>query len=145
MKIDMKCDIKSSSKMAMLLALSLFFIMTAKTPARSLAVASVVDITDVKNVGLSAGNDSKSIIQVGWSVTAQPNLSIKSFELVVEVTYADGGSERFKTTANGSDRKARFEVPTQHLSTGRPGAGLRSFKANITANFSETAIKQGNF
>ena len=145
MKIDMKYDPKSTTKTALLIALALFFIITVKTPARSLGLASVVDITEVKNVGISASNNSKSIIQVNWSVNAQANLSIKSFDLVLEVAYADGAVEKFKTTANGSDRKARFEAPTLHVSAGRPGAELRSFKANITANISETASKQGNF
>jgi hypothetical protein len=145
MKIDMKRDTKIPSKTAMLFALSLFFLMTAKTPAGSLPLASLVEIAEVKNVGLSAGNDSKSIIQAQWSVNAQPGTNIKSFELTLEVTYADGAIERFRVTASGADRKARFEVPTLHVSAGRPGAELRSFKTNITANFTETVTKQGNF
>lgn len=145
MKIDMKCDTKITSKTAMLIALSLFFIMAAKTAARSATLASLVEIAEVKNVGLSAGSDAKSIIQAQWSVNAQPGTNIKSFELSLDVTYADGAVERFKVTASGAERKARFEVPTLHVSAGRPGAELRSFKANITANFTETATKQGNF
>jgi hypothetical protein len=145
MKIDMKCDTKITTKALLLIALALLFTSTAKTPARSLRGASVVEITEVKNVGISAGNDTKSIIQVGWSVNAQPNLSIKSLDLVLEVTYADGVIEKFRSTANGITRQARFEVPTLHVSIGRPGAELRSFKANITANFTETTTKQGNF
>jgi hypothetical protein len=145
MKLDMKCDTKITTNALLLIALALLFTSTAQTAARSLTRASVVEITEVKNVGLSAGNDTKSIIQVGWSVNAQPNLSIKSLELVLEVTYADGVVEKFRSSASGSTRQARFEVPTLHVSIGRPGAELRSFKANITANFTETATKQGNF
>lgn len=130
----------------MLIALSLLFIMTAKTQAwAAVTLASLVEIGEVKNVGISASNDAKSIIQAQWTVNAQPGTSIKSFELILEVAYADGAVERFRVTANSTERKARFEVPTLHVSAGRPGAELRSFKANITANFTETASKQGNF
>ena len=115
------------------------------TPAKPLNLAALIEITEVKNVGLLASNDTKSVIQALWSVNAQPGTNIKSFELILEVTYADGAVEKVKTTANGTDRKARFEVPTLHVSAGRPGAKLRGFTANITANFTETAIKQGNF
>jgi hypothetical protein len=145
MKTAIKCGTRMSSKTAMLIALSLFFMMTAKTPVWSLPLAPLVEIAEVKNVGLSAGNDAKSIIQAQWSVNAQPGMNIKSFELILEVTYADGAVEKFRGSANGAERKARFEVPTLHVSAGRPGAELRSFKANITANFTETVTKQGNF
>lgn len=145
MKIDMKCDTKITTKAAMFIALSLFFILAAKTPARTVILASLIEITEVKNLGLSASNETKSVIQALWSINAQSAASIKSFELILEITYQDGAVEKFKTTANSADRKARFEVPTLHPAAGRPGAALRSFKANITAIFTETAIKQGNF
>lgn len=108
-------------------------------------LAALIEITEVKNVGLSAINESKSVIQALWSVNAQPGRTIKSFELILEVTYADGAVEKFKATASGTERKTRFEVPTLHVSVGRPGAELRGFKTNITANFTETVTKQGNF
>jgi hypothetical protein len=127
------------------IAVLLFCIFHSKTAAQPLALISLIDITEVKNVGLSANNESKSVIQALWSVNTQPGTTIKSFELNLEVTYADGAVEKFKSTAQGSERKTRFEVPTLHVSAGRPGAELKGFKTNITANFTETVSKQGNF
>jgi hypothetical protein len=127
------------------IAVLLLCVFHVKTEAQPVALTSLIEITEVKNVGLSAINESKSVIQALWSVNAQPGRNIKSFELNLEVTYADGAVEKFKATAPGTERKTRFEVPTLHVSVGRPGAELRGFKANITANFTETVSKQGNF
>jgi hypothetical protein len=125
--------------------LLLLCLLSAKAEAQPLNLSPLVELTEVKNVGLSASNQSKSVIQALWSVNAQTGTNIKSFELNLEVIYADGAVEKFRSTAQGSERRTRFEVPTLHLSPGRPGAELKSFKTSITANFSETASKQGNF
>jgi hypothetical protein len=145
MKIEMIQKTASRRETLMGIAVLLLGIFHTKTEARSLALSTVIEITEVKNVGLSAINESKSVIQALWSVSAQPGRTIKSFELNLEVTYADGAVEKFKATVSGTERKTRFEVPTLHVSAGRPGAELRGFKAFITANFTETVSKQGNF
>jgi hypothetical protein len=128
-----------------LAALFLCFSGMKNSQAQPNTPVPLVEITEVKNLGLSASNDAKSILQVLWSVNAQSGLLIKSFDLSLEITYADGAVERLKGQAIGTDRKARFEVPTLHLSAGRHGAELRNYKANIAANFTETATRQGNF
>jgi hypothetical protein len=109
------------------------------------ALASSVEIVEVKNVGLAAADQSKSIIQVKWSAAPQTGTSIKSFDVAIEVAYADGSSERAKTTVAGTARSARFELPTLHFSTGRPGAEMKTFKVNIAVSLTETASKQGSF
>ena len=126
-----------ASVIALLSLAPLFFTAKAQTAG--------VEIAEVKNVGVSAGNNAKSVIQVKWTAQNQSNVSIKSFDLVVEVAYADGGREKVQATANGSERSARFEVPTVHITPGRPAAELKQFTAQITANLSETTTKQGTF
>ncbi|MBI3653497.1 MAG: hypothetical protein HY231_20905 [Acidobacteria bacterium] len=140
-------NLKPTRLMSAGLLLAVFILLAAaiKMQAQPFVSASLVDLTEVKNLGVSASNESKSILQMQWAVNAQPPLSIKSFDAVLEVAYADGTIERFKTSASSTDRKARFEVPTLHLVPGRLRAELRSFKAALTANFTETTIKQGNF
>lgn len=100
-----------------------------------------VEITEVKNVGVSANNDAQSVIQVSWSAQGAPEQRIQSFELLLEAVYADGAVEKAQTKASGAARTSRFEVPTLHRAPGRPAAELRSFKVRITANYSETATK----
>jgi hypothetical protein len=104
-----------------------------------------VDILEVKNVGVSASNESNSIIQVKWNVTTSPSTAVKSYELNLEVTYADGAVEKAKATADSRARSARFEVPTLHRVAGRNASEMKSFKINITTNVSETFTRQGNF
>ena len=118
--------------------------LAAKVAAQSADGSSSIDIVEVKNVGISAANDAKSVIQVKWTAKPPPGSDVKSFDVSLEVKYADRTKEKIKYTVNGSADSARFEVPTLHLSPGRPAAELRSFEATVTANFSETATKQGN-
>lgn len=107
--------------------------------------SSGIEITQVKNMGLSAANAKKSIIEVRWIVQSQPGMALKAFELSIEVIYADGATEKAKSTVSGSSRNARFEVPTLHTSPGLAAAEMKNFKINITASYTETASKQGSF
>jgi hypothetical protein len=106
--------------------------------------SSRIEIVEVKNVGISAANDAKSVIQVRWAARFPPETSVKSFDVSLEVRYADQAKERVRVSVDGSASSARFEVPTLHLSPGRPAAEMRSFEASVTANASESATKQGN-
>ena len=127
------------------LALSLMILLVAVVlTAEAGQGSSRIEIVEVKNLGISAANDAKSIIEVRWAIRFPPETSVKSFDINLEVRYADKAKEKIKATANGSASSARFEVPTLHLSPGRPGAELRGFEASVTANFSETTTKQGN-
>jgi hypothetical protein len=118
--------------------------LAAKVAAQSAGGPSSIEIVEVKNVGISAANDAKSVIQVKWAAKLPPGSDVKSFDVSLEVQYADRTKEKIKNTGNGSASSARFEVPTLHLSPGRPAAELRTFEATVTANFSETATKRGN-
>ncbi|HXG65154.1 MAG TPA: hypothetical protein VNO70_08600 [Blastocatellia bacterium] len=107
--------------------------------------AGRVEITEVKNIGVSAADEDKSIIQVKWTVAVEPGSTIESFDVSLEVTYADGVTRKASASVNGSARKARFEFPTLHFSPGRPGAALRAFKATVAAGKAEAATRQGSF
>ncbi|MEW6210060.1 MAG: hypothetical protein AB1631_16960 [Acidobacteriota bacterium] len=104
-----------------------------------------VELVEVKNVGVSASNESNSIIQVRWNAATQPSTVIKSFDLSLEVVYADGAAEKAKASVDGKARNARFEIPTLHRAAGRNASEMKSFKINITATVLETFTKQGNF
>src|SRR5262245_23602634 len=129
---------------AILLILPAIATITPGSRAQSVNGFARIEIIEVKNVGLSAINEAKSIIQVRWEGRYPQGTSVKSFDVSLEVQYADNTKERAKTTVSGSTSSTRFEVPTLHLSPGRPGAEMRSFDATVTANFTETATKQGN-
>jgi hypothetical protein len=118
--------------------------LAAADAAQSAGGSSRIDIVEVKNLGISAANDSKSVIQMKWAAKLPPGSNVKSFDVSLEVQYADRTKEKIRDTVNGSASSARFEVPTLHVSPGRPAAEFRTFEASVTANFSETAKKEGN-
>lgn len=103
---------------------------------------SQVEITEIKNAGVSAARETHSIVQVSWATQGAPDVKVSSFELLLEVTYADGFVEKSPAKAPGSARSSRFEVPTLHRSGNQPAAEMKGFKVSITANYSETTTKQ---
>ena len=115
------------------------------TRSSGLLPGSQIEITEIKNVGVSAANESKSIIQVSWTTPVAAEVKIQSFDLQLDVSYADRGVEKVQARANAGARNNRFEIPTQHRAAGQPAAELKSFKVTITANYAETATKQGTF
>ncbi len=133
-----------SKSVASVLVLLAVAVSAATVATQSAGSFASIDIIEVKNVGLSAANDSKSVIQVKWAAKLPPGSNVKAFDVSLEVQYADRTKEKIKNTVNGSATSARFEVPTLHHSPGRPAAELRTFEATVTATFSETATKQGN-
>ena len=105
-------------------------------------LGSQVEITEVKNVGVSAANETKSIIEIRWQTNFAPNTNVKYFELKLEVTYEDGAVVTAQSSVSGTTRSGRVEVPTTHTSLGRPPAAMKSFRASVTITFSETTTKQ---
>ena len=101
-----------------------------------------IEITEIKNLGASALKETHSIIQVSWTAAGSPELTHISFELSLEVTYADGFVEKSQSRAAGTARTNRFEVPTLHRSGSLPAAEIKSFKVVITATYSETTTRQ---
>lgn len=123
-------------------SLMLALLVMSLLPTGARASAGKIEITEIKNMGLSAVKETHSIIQVSWTAQGAPELEHVSFELFLEVTYADGFVEQSQAKASGGARTGRFEVPTLHRSGNQPAAEMKSFKASITANYSETTTKQ---
>jgi len=105
-------------------------------------IAGSLEITEIKNAGVSAARETHSIVQVSWATPSTFDGKISSFELLLEVTYADGFVEKAPAKSPGSARTTRFEVPTLHRRPNQPAAEMKSFRISITANSSETTTKQ---
>jgi hypothetical protein len=129
--------------MNMALAVLLAVVPVPSRVTKAFATATPIEIVEVKVMGISAVDQAKSIIQIKWVAEAHPGITIKSFDISLEVAYADGAIEKVKSMVNGSARSARFELPTVHLAAGRAAAELRNFKATVTANSAETSTKTG--
>lgn len=92
-----------------------------------------VEVTDVKEVGLSDSDETKSVIEVKWKVNPglQPNHSV--FNVMLEVTYADGAILIFDEQAEKEARSAQIEVPSLHIYRGKKAAIIKEIKAFVTA------------
>lgn len=134
-------------RLASALIIMTFALVVSSSSSKSAPIDSStgIEITEVRNLGLSAANAKKSVIEVRWTARAQPGQALKSFDLALEVIYADGATEKARTSVNGASRNARFEVPTLHTSPGIAAAEMKNFRINITASYTETASKQGSF
>lgn len=104
--------------------------------------ASQIQITELRIAGVSAAKETHSIVQVSWTTQGAPEVKVSSFELLLEITYADGFVDKSPAKTAGNVRSSRFEVPTLHRFANQPAAEMKSFKVSITANSSETTTKQ---
>jgi hypothetical protein len=104
-------------------------------------LGSQVEIIEVKNIGVSAANETKSIIEIRWQTNFAPNTNVKSFDLKLEVTYADGAVVTAQSSASGTARSGRVEVPTTHTSLSGQSAAMKSFRTSVTTTFTETTTK----
>ena len=112
------------------LVLVLTFLLTVNPAiARS---SSPVEVTDVKEVGLSDSDETKSVIEIKWRVrpTLQPNHS--AFNVTLEVTYADGAILLFDEQAECAARSSQIEVPSLHIYRGKKPAIIKQIKAFVT-------------
>lgn len=106
-------------------------------------VGSQVEIREVRNLGVSAARETHSIIQISWSTADSPDIKVVGFDLLLEITYADGFVAKASAKAQANTRNNRFEVPTLHRSPNLPAAAeMKGLKVTITANYSETTTKQ---
>ena len=97
------------------------------------AIASTpVEVTDVKEVGLSDSYETKSVIEIKWKVnpSLQPNHSI--FNVTLEVVYADGAILIFDEQVEKQARSTQIEVPALHIFRGKKPAIIKQIKAFIT-------------
>lgn len=93
-----------------------------------------IEVTQIKEIGLSDSDETKSVIEVQWCVrsTLQPNHS--NFNVTVEVIYADGAILIFDEQAENSARSAQIEVPTLHTFRGKKPAIIKEIKAFVVSD-----------
>ena len=93
-----------------------------------------VEVTQVKEIGLSDSDETKSVIEVKWCVrsTLQPNHS--TFNVTVEIIYADSAILIFDEQATSQARSTQIEVPTLHIYRGKKPAIIKQIKAFVTTD-----------
>lgn len=96
-----------------------------------------VEVVEVKDLGLSDRDESKSVIEVRWSVDPVQKEKIISFNLVLSITYANGTTVSERRSMEKNARSARVEVPSVKTFGGRASAFIKKIEAKVTAVFSK--------
>lgn len=96
-----------------------------------------VKVVEVRDLGISDRDESKSVIEVRWQVNQFQKEKIASFNLLVAVTYADGTTINERRKAQASEFSARIEVPSVRALGGRSSAFIKKLEARVTAVISK--------
>jgi len=92
-----------------------------------------VRVTEVRDLGLSDRDESKSVIEVRWSSGLVENDKIVSYSLTLSVTYADGTTISARRKIEREALSARIEVPSVKTFGGRATAFIRKIDARVFA------------
>ena len=98
-----------------------------------------VEVIEVKDLGVSTSDDSKSIIEVRWRVKSTLDAAT-SFNLTLSVTYADGTTRDELKKTDGKTISAQFEVPSVKVSKGKPPAFIKKMNAVVIAVTREKSL-----
>ncbi len=96
-----------------------------------------VEVVEVKDLGLSDRDESKSLIEVRWNAGAVQKEKVVSFNLTLYVTYADGTRIVEKRNFEKTIFSARIEVPSVKTFGGRSTAFIKKIEARISASVSK--------
>lgn len=96
-----------------------------------------VEVVEVKDLGLSDRDESKSLIEVRWRVDEDQKDKIAAFNLVIFVTYADGTTITERRKFEKTVFSARIEVPSVKSFGGRPTAFIKKTEARVSAAISK--------
>ena len=96
-----------------------------------------VEVTAVRDLGLSDRDELKSVIEVCWRVGLLDVENIASFNLVLSVTYADGTTIVEKRKIERNALSAQVEIPSVKTFGGRPAAFIKRLNAKVFAVFSK--------
>lgn len=91
-----------------------------------------VEVTEIKNLGISDSDETKSVIEIKWQInpTLYPNHS--DFNVSLEVIYANGMVLIVDEQSENSTRSVQIEVPTVNLRRGKSPAFIKQTKAFVT-------------
>jgi hypothetical protein len=91
-----------------------------------------VEVTEIKNLGISDSDETKSVIEIKWQInpTLHPNHS--QFNVSLEIIYANGMVLIVDEQSENSTRSVQIEVPTVNLRRGKSPAFIRQIKAFVT-------------
>jgi hypothetical protein len=96
-----------------------------------------VEVIEVKDLGLSDHDESRSVIEVRCRVRPVLQEKLVSFNLTLFITYADGTTISANRRITGDVLSTRFEVPSVKSVGGRAPAFIKKMDARVTAVISK--------
>ena len=96
-----------------------------------------VVVTEVKDLGLSDRDESKSVIEVRWQTASVQTEKISAFNVILSITYADGTTISERRTIEKNALSAHIEIPSVKFFGGRNSAFIKLMNARVFAVFSK--------
>lgn len=133
-------------KKNILIILSQVVLFLAVTAANQVSVRAEtkpdapVEVVEIKEVGISGADETKSVIEIRWRINPALNASVSSFKLLLSVTYADGTTLILTHNADAESVLAQVEVPSAKISKRSPPAFIKQLKATVIAVFPKKPI-----
>lgn len=118
-------------KVKIIVLVLMIFLMISQAIANDCKTQSV-EVTEVKEIGLSDSDETKSVIEVKWCVNQELQTKQNTFNVTVEIIYADGAKLIFDEQSEKQARSTQIEVPTLHIYRGKKPAIIKQIKAFVT-------------
>jgi hypothetical protein len=115
------------------------FLTVNQMPVKANASLDIpVEVTEVRDLGLSDRDELKSLIKVSWRIDPDQQEKIAAFNLLLSVTYADGTSITEKRTVDNHALSVKVETPSVKTIGRQPPAFIKKMSAKVTAVISKT-------
>ncbi len=120
----------------MIIFLTLIGSLLSVSPTTAIAETNTdvpVQVVEVRDLGLSDRDESRSVIEVRWSAGPVQQEMIIWFNLTLSVTYADGTTISEKRRIERGADRARIEVPSVRTFGGKAAAFIKKIDARVVA------------
>lgn len=101
-----------------------------------------VEVIEIKEVGLSDKDETKSVIEVRWQINPAMATNVRSFKIFLSVIYADGTKVNIVRHADEESAALKIEVPSASFSNRNAPAFIKNLKAMVIAKSIKTAKVQ---
>lgn len=98
-----------------------------------------IEVLEVKEVGIYDADETKSLIEVRWKINPALASNVRSFKILLSVTYADGTKTNITRHTDEESFSVQIEVPSVSFSNRNTPAFIKNLKAVVVAKPIKTA------
>lgn len=92
-----------------------------------------VETIEIKEVGLSDKDETKSVIEIRWRINPTLTAEVRSFKILLSVTYADGITKNITRYTDEESFSVQIEVPSVNFTTRNKPAFIKNLNALVIA------------